>query len=157
MEKVLNWVGKQVLAIAIYGGKFLAVLVIVLALAVYAGTKADASSKQFAIDSLRVLSNQWNVDSLKTLATPQLLDQIAKSPDEFVNGMNHLSSLGPLLKVNQIEGQAFLQYNIGKENVATASYKANAAYGSGDAYISMCLQLIQDQWRVNCITINKVE
>jgi hypothetical protein len=157
MKRVINWVGKQVLAIAIYGGIFLAVLGIVLALAVYAGTKADASSKQFAIDSLRILSNQWNVDSLKTLATPQLLNQIAKSPDEFVHGMNHLSSLGPLFKVNQIEGQAFVQYNIGKENVTTASYRANAAYGRGNAYISMCLQLIQDQWRVDCITVDKVE
>lgn len=157
MKNVMTWIRKQVLAIVIYGGIFLVIMGAMFAYALYVGTKLDASSKRFAIESIGGLSKRWDVSSLKALATPNLLEQIIKNPDEFAQGMHEVSTLVRLENVDQIEGHAFVRYMIGEDNSTTASYQANATFGTGKAYISMCLELMKDQWRVNCITVNKSE
>jgi hypothetical protein len=148
---------KKITAQAIYA-LFVTVPLVLLcghAYLIHKGKTLDLACKAFVVSSLSSMSQRWTLESVKAVATPDLLEVIEKEPDKFLKIFSELSKLGSLHNVEKIGGEFQFNYRVGEGLQTTATYKAQAKFLNEDANINMCLRRIADQWRIGCLSINK--
>ena len=148
MKKFLMTIGAMFLAL-------LGVVVITVVYAMYSGNALDVSSKAFVLSSLATMSHHWEPSEISSIASPELKKTMEAQPEQVRETFRELSTLGELINAQSITGGAYVKLNIGDSTVTTASYNGHADFKNGAANVSICLLIVEGQWRINCVTIDK--
>jgi hypothetical protein len=141
----------------VLGGIFLVLLLIIgvmVGIGIYQGTRLDSSSKAYVEANVKPVVATWSKDELLKRSSPQLLEILAKNPDQADRLFAKLSRLGALISLGEPKGQSLVAVNIGSSKAVSASYTESAEFEHGHADVSIRLIQIDGQWHFLTFYVN---
>ena len=129
MKRILSILGAISVGVVVLG-------LAAVAFAFYEGDKLDREAADYSTDAVVAITGRWDVQALRTRATPQLADAMAKEQGARVFAW--LASLGPLQDRPVCQGNASVYAGTGGSKT-TANITCTAHYRAGPATILLAL------------------
>lgn len=147
MKKLLSIIGGIAL-LAIFAIGFIWVVSIIQV------PKLNSSSKAYVENEMPLILSGWSADEIKRQSSPQLLEVINESQDNFEKTIKWLSKIGRLKSIGDIRGNAEIFYGIRYGEVQVADYDIGAKFEGGDAHIEVRLIKNSGKWKITYFHVN---
>lgn len=136
MSRILSVIGVISIVVVVLG-------IAAVAFAFYEGSKLDREATSYSSDSVVAITGRWDVEALRTRASPQLADAMGKAQGARI--FTWLASLGPLQDRPECQGNATVYAGTGG-NKTTANVTCTAHYRAGPATILLALAKKGGTW-----------